>query len=165
MDLKFQEGSRIMEILVFGDSVAYGAGDIKGGWVQRLRRAMDVMRQTNPEEDNRVYNLGIGGNNTEMLLERVNSEIRQRFFEDDPLTIIFAIGLNDSTFFTDQGANWVSEEKFAENLKDLLKMAKQYTQQVIFVGLTPVDESKTVRFPGTDRSSTGTSTWRDTMPR
>lgn len=136
-----------MEILVFGDSVAYGAWDAAGGWVQRLKGDLDATMQADPKIDNLLYNLSFSGSTTDMLLKRVDSEIRNRLIEGEPMAVVFAMGINDSAFFTDRNENWVNRKRFAENLRSLLKIARRYTQHVIFVGLTPVDESKTAPIP------------------
>ena len=117
-----------MEILVFGDSVAYGAWDGEGGWVQRLRKSTDAEIPDSETNDLRVYNLSISGDTTGGLLKRFDSETGQRLGEDTFLTIVFAIGLNDSAFFMDRNANWVSRKRFAENLKSLVAIAKKYTR-------------------------------------
>jgi lysophospholipase L1-like esterase len=154
-----------MEIIVFGDSIAYGAGDKKGGWVQRLRRYLDEKQL--PDSRSRyqyarlyyhyllhnlgiiansnqyiLYNLSINGNNTEMLLECADSEIRSRLHRNEQLVIMFAIGTNDSVFIKSKGANWITPIKFSNNVRSLIRMARRYTSQIIFVGLTPLDESK-----------------------
>jgi|SRR5271157_686043 len=137
-----------MKIIVFGDSVADGERDEEGGWVQRLKRSIDAKRMPDSKANNiPVYNLSVSGDNTEGLLKRFDSEIRYLLDKDTPLTILFAIGLNDSAFFMNNNANWVSRKRFAENLKSLVAMAKKYTGQIIFIGLTPVDESKTTPIP------------------
>ena len=35
-------------LLVFGDSITYGAWDLEGGWVQRLRSFIDKKNLTDP---------------------------------------------------------------------------------------------------------------------
>ena len=35
-------------ILIFGDSITYGAWDKEGGWVQRLRKFLDERNLTDP---------------------------------------------------------------------------------------------------------------------
>ena len=49
-----------MNILVFGDSIAYGKWDEQGGWVQRLRKYIDKKYNLIDEPKSwLVYNLGI----------------------------------------------------------------------------------------------------------
>ena len=136
-----------MEILVFGDSIAYGAWDAEGGWVQRLKRELDAIMQADPTINDLLYNLSFSGGDTEMLLERADSEIRNRLEEGERLAVIFAVGINDSAFFTDRNGNGVDRKKFAKNLRILSATARRYTKDVVFVGLTPVDESKTTPMP------------------
>ncbi len=132
-----------MEIIVFGDSIAYGAWDKEGGWVQRLRKILDVKTLSNPDQFYLVYNLSIDGADTELLLKCIDSEIKHRIQGGSPLILMFAVGVNDSCFVTTQNANAVSQEKFVENLRSVIDTAERYTQTIVFVGLTPVDESRT----------------------
>src|SRR5208283_3261830 len=109
-----------MNILVFGDSIAYGAWDKDGGWVQRLRKFLDAKNLSDPNSYFLLYNLGISGDNTEKLLGRIDPEIRARLEENKPLAIIFAIGTNDSQFVMNQNNNGVSPVQFAENMRALI---------------------------------------------
>ncbi len=129
-----------MNICIFGDSITYGAFDTeKGGWANRLHLYLD---SKNDFEDE-VYNLGISGDHTEGLLERFDSEAKSR--ESDFL--IFAIGMNDSQFVISENQNRVLLEKFEQNIKELISRARKITNKILFVGLTPVDEAKTVPIP------------------
>lgn len=132
------------QFLVFGDSITYGAWDKEGGWVQRLRTFIE---EKYPEEHS-IYNLGVSGNTTEDLLQRLDSETKQRLKEDEEETIIvFAIGINDSQYIHDKNNLRTSPEKLIENIQNLIKLAKKFTSKVIFIEITPVDESKTTPIP------------------
>lgn len=122
------------QILVFGDSETYGAWDSEGGWVSRLRQFID---KTNKEHI--IYNLGIDGNTTESLLIRFEFETKSRLWPDEETILLFQIGVNDSAI--------VSFEKFKENIKTLIKLAKKYSSKIAFLGLTSVDEKKTNPVP------------------
>jgi len=135
-------------ILVFGDSITYGACDKEGGWVQRLRKFLDKNYK-----DYLVYNLGVSGNNSKDLLERFEFETKQRLKEDEETIIIFAIGINDSQFVHSKGNHRVPIDKFKDNIQKLIKLAQKFSSKIIFVGLTPVDEAKTTPIPwNTDKS-------------
>ena len=126
-------------ICIFGDSVTWGANDFeKGGWVNRLRIYSDKYLDDFP-----VYNLGVSGDSTNELLERFELECRVR----RPEVIIFSIGLNDSMFVKDKNDYYVTIKRFKENLGRLISLAKVYSQKIIFMGLTKVDESKTTPIP------------------
>lgn len=128
------------KILVFGDSIAYGACDKDGGWVLRLRKFLDKNTPVEPETHFLVYNLGISGDNTSKLVERVEVECRAR----EPEIIIFAIGMNDSYYINSKDNPRVKLVDFQNNLDKLLKIAEQFTKNIIFVGLTKADESRTM---------------------
>ncbi|MCX6740213.1 MAG: GDSL-type esterase/lipase family protein [Candidatus Parcubacteria bacterium] len=129
------------QILIFGDSITYGASDLEGGWVSRLRKYVDQKGLTDPDYYNLVYNLGISGNNTTDLLKRFEFEVQQRIKEEGETVIIFLIGTNDSQLF--KGKFRTEPVQFENNLQQLYVLAQKYSQKVIFVGLFPIDESKT----------------------
>ena len=135
-------------ILVFGDSITYGAWDKDGGWVQRLRKFLDENY-----EDFFVCNLGVSGNNSDDLLKRFEFETEQRIKEEKETIFIFAIGANDSQFIHSQNNLKISLEKFKENIQKLIGLTQKFSPKIIFVGLTPVDETKTTPIPwNTDKS-------------
>lgn len=136
-----------MNILIFGDSITWGAYDPEqGGWATRLRNYFEAQ-----DNDVDVYNLGISGDTTADLLERIEVEAKSR----EPNLIIFAIGINDAQFIHSTNGLRVSLDEFQQNLAKLLSIAKKFTDKVVFVGLTRVDESKTTPIPwNTDKSYT-----------
>jgi len=126
-------------ICLFGDSITWGAWDPeRGGWGTRLRSYFE----TNNIEVN-VFNCGVSGNNTDDLLQRFKVEASAR----EPNIIIFAIGINDSQYVNSKDNPRVPIKKFQNNLQELVNQAKSFTKQIIFVGLTKVDESKTMPIP------------------
>jgi len=134
-------------ILIFGDSITYGAWDKEGGWVQRLRKFLDEKNLTDSDFYCLVYNLGVSGNTINDLIERFEFETKQRLKESEETIIIFAIGINDSYFVHSENNNRVPINKFKENIQKLIKSAKKFSSKIIFVGLTPVDETKTTPIP------------------
>ncbi len=133
-------------ICVFGDSITWGANDSEqGGWVNRLRNYYQS-KGLRVDKDVDVYNLGVSGDNTEDLLKRFQVELEARLGEKITF-VVFAIGINDSQFVISKNENRIPVEIFQVNLKTLIKEAKKYTDKIAFVGLTQVDESKTVPIP------------------
>ncbi|MBW2999358.1 hypothetical protein KY339_01690 [Candidatus Woesearchaeota archaeon] len=129
-------------ICVFGDSLIFGRGDnLNRGWVGRLRKYFEAK-----DYYNAVYNLGIPGNNTNDLLNRFETECKARIKENHPEdkhVILIGIGLNDSKYIDKPGNPEVKQEIFKKNIKQLIEIAKKYTPEVIFIGLTSVDENRT----------------------
>lgn len=127
-------------ICVFGSSIAWGAyDDEKGGWVERLK----IYFANEAKNFCHVYNLGVSGDNSESLLRRFLNENEAR----KPDSIIIAIGINDSQYIGSKDNPRVPLEKFESNLAELLKQAKDFTKEVIFIGLTGVDETKMMPTP------------------
>lgn len=130
-----------MRIIALGDSVIYGYGDpVGGGWVERLRRQWIA-----PElPGHALYNLGIRGNGVVQVAQRLEDEFRHRgeLRNRYPDLIIFSVGINDSARLGKKdGKYYTSPEIFNTQLNQLLDKAQSLCP-VIFVGMTPVDESK-----------------------
>ncbi|MBU4000173.1 SGNH/GDSL hydrolase family protein, partial [Patescibacteria group bacterium] len=85
------------QILVFGDSIAYGAWDKEGGWVERLKVFTNRKAISSGLEFYcAVYNLAIDGDYTRTLLKRLESETKQRADVGQETIFVFAIGKNDA---------------------------------------------------------------------
>lgn len=135
------------QILVFGDSIAYGAWDREGGWVARLRKFLDEKKLARSDSYFLIYNLGISEDNTDGVLERFEIETKQRLDEEEDNIIVFAIGINDSHFVRSQKSFRIKPEKFKNNIQKIIKLSNKYSSRIIFVGLSLVDEAKTSPIP------------------
>lgn len=124
-----------MRICIFGDSTTYGIGDTEmGGWVDRLKVFL-----AKKNIDNIVFNLGISGATSEMLLERMDYEAKPR----RPDVIIICLGGNDSSFRKKLGKRFVEPNDFNKNLEKIFKIAKKYTDKIVMVGAYAMNEKKT----------------------
>ena len=86
-----------------------------------------------------VYNFGVDGNTTEDLLRRLECELNS--IKDEKI-VLFQIGVNDSSILNDK--NRVSAKKFRRNLNEIIEITRKFTDKILFVGLTPVDEDRTM---------------------
>lgn len=121
-----------MEIGIWGDSITYGAGDIQGlGWVGRLRN------QYFTDDSISIYNRGVCGDTSGDILKRFSTEAQSI----EPDIIIFAFGTNDAKYTQGSLENKVSQEQFIHNIRELLKEARKYTNNIAFVGTTKANES------------------------
>lgn len=135
-------------ILVFGDSLVYGAWDSQGGWCDRLKQRFH--REKNGAAASRkmqLFNLGIGGEDSEALLRRFTTEISTRAKAEWPLVILIATGAND-TRMQQAGSPRISSEKYRKNLENLIAQAQVVTQSILLVGIAPV-QNDTQSFKGT----------------
>lgn len=124
-----------MNIVIFGDSITWGAVDSEnGGWSNQLRNYFEAQ-----QNDVEVYNCGIPGDTTTNLILRVESEAKTREAE----MIIFAIGINDAKFIHSSNATRTSLDTYKSNLSKLTSIASAFTKNIMFIGLTAVDETKT----------------------
>ena len=131
-----------MNILIFGDSITWGAWDLQGGWVSRLKKVLTKRSVSSDDYYSLVYNLGISGDNTDGLLNRFETEVKERIDDDEDAVIVFAIGINDSQFINTEKRHSVPVGRFRKNIKELVKNARRVTDRIAFVGLTPVDDRK-----------------------
>lgn len=137
------------QILVFGDSITDGSSDTEGGWADRLKRFLWVKNVKGEIAGNEfywLYNLGISGNMTADVLKRIEVEsvARKVGREDKGIVFVFAIGVNDTALVgRENPKNRVSDGAFSNNYQQLLTFAKQYTDNILCVGITPVDETRT----------------------
>jgi lysophospholipase L1-like esterase len=133
------------QIFVFGDSIAHGNWDIEGGWVQKIRTFLDT-KAISPNFKNYsfVYNLGIDGDTSTLILKRVKSEFKARFDLEKDCLFIFEFGTNDSILSKKNHKKPVISKKiFEKNLDNLTNFAKKFTKKILFIGPLPVREIKT----------------------
>jgi len=134
-------------IFCFGASNAFGKCSVNGGWPDRLKQYLSEEYYGKEAPGARpylVYNLCISGEPMEYLKQRVVQEIqfRQRPGRDN--IVIFEVGGNDA-IAKDTPDGFVSTpEAFRASLEELLDLVRPLANQVMFIGMPPHDESKTM---------------------
>lgn len=128
-------------ILIFGDSITWGAWDEKGGWSARVKSYADKQALEGKEDYDAVYLLGISGDNTDDLLVRFEAEFRARFDDESNMYLVIAMGTNDSQFEVATKENRVSLAKFRSNLEKIITIADPQVKGIVMVGLAPVDDN------------------------
>jgi len=128
-----------MRVLVFGDSITQGFWDVEGGWVSRLRKAYDQKAiETDDYDQPTIFNMGVSGDSSDDVLARFDNETKVRANEE--LAFVFAIGVNDAR--TKAGVNFSDVERYRKNLTEIVTQAQQYSDKILFVGLTPCVEAR-----------------------
>jgi lysophospholipase L1-like esterase len=141
-----------MITLIFGDSITQGLWDEKGGWADRLKAYVQTEEVKNKIANyHEVINLGVDGNFTRQVLARFENETQARYFPEEKYIFIFAIGIND-TLHRDNTDFESTPEKYKLELQELILKARKYSQNLIFLDLTPVNETQTNPL---NQSSTG----------
>lgn len=130
-----------LKIVALGDSLIYGFGDPDGGgWVERLRRLWML-----PDSPGHVvYNLGVRGDRTMQVSQRLEVEFRHRgeLRNRVPDLIILSVGVNDSARVGRLGGkNYTDFARFEVEIAALLEQSQKLCP-VLFVGMVPVNESK-----------------------
>jgi lysophospholipase L1-like esterase len=130
-----------LKVVALGDSLVYGYGDpVGGGWVEQLRRQWMMSE----ESGHILYNLGIRGDRTCQVAERLEAEYRQRgeLRNQVPDLIILSVGVNDTPRLgRPDGRNFTDFALFTKEIANLLDKA-QGLCPVLFVGMIPVNEAK-----------------------
>jgi lysophospholipase L1-like esterase len=127
-------------VLVFGDSVEYGAWDTDGGWVDRVKRSSHAQTvATQGKNKIQIFNLGIGGDTSRNILARLKHEIDARNHPSWDLKLVFSFGTNDSRL--NDGVATVPLEEFAANAKVIIEIAKNYTDDMLIVGNPPLGKA------------------------
>ncbi len=136
-------------IIIFGTSITWGAWDPEGGgWVNRLRKYIELGIENEKIKDEIiVYNLGIDGDNSDKIVKRFEGEYKNRTIYEAEDFIIFDMGTNDASYRESLQSNEVPLKKYKENILQLIKKAKHYTNNIIFIGITNIDDTKTNPIP------------------
>lgn len=115
-------------LCVFGNSIVVGSDDREaGGWVARLRLDLNARGKIG------VYNLGVDGDRTEQLLQRLAGEAAAR----NASVIVISIGANDLGW---HGTSGTDIALFRERYDHILSEAEQFTRRILVLGLLNVDE-------------------------
>ena len=130
-----------LKVLALGDSLVYGYGDfVGGGWAERLRR-----QWMSPEGEGHVlYNLGVRGDRTQQVSQRLEQEFscRGELRNRLPDLILLSVGLNDSARVgKPDGKLFTNFEDFKLQIDRLLDMAQNLCP-ILFIGMTPVNETQ-----------------------
>lgn len=135
-------------ILVFGDSIGQGYYDTEGGWVDRLKKYLKKLFMKGIiKDDIDLYNLCVDGDTSKEILSHIKRESSYRVWANEKTIFIFAFGINDSEIILKTNNNLVSEQTFIKNVEYMLYVSKKYSDNIIFIGLTPIEEIKVNPIP------------------
>ncbi len=130
-----------MRIIVFGDSLAYGDYDEKGGWVARLCNGLYKGRPINHEDSYlTVYNLSVCGDTTKDVLKRFDVETKGRTSDEKDIYVLIELGANDCAYEHEKKGKLVEASKFKENIREMVKKAKELGAKPIVLGILPFEE-------------------------
>ncbi len=134
-----------MQIIIFGDSIAYGAYGVDGGWVARLRHYIDekINLPDNETYYHELYNLSIPGEYSGGVLARFDAEVATRLRKTKDAVIIFAIGTNDSYTLLESNTHKTTIEEYEANMRALVDKTRALNARIIFVGSLLADDART----------------------
>lgn len=123
--------------LFFGDSITYGEYDgVFGGWVDILKRYA-LQKYNEGSNELILFNLGIGGETTEGLLNRMSHEMKARNSADGNI-VFLGYGANDLAI--KDGNQLVNPEQFKTNIEIAVQNAKQYSKDIYLISILPISE-------------------------
>lgn len=126
----------MINCLCFGDSITYGEYDgVSGGWTEILKRYFHSRFINENIEELNVFNLGIGGETTNGLVNRFSIEADARTSPDQNL-IFFAYGANDVAM--KEGKRMTDVIKLRVNLQEVVEKAKKITPYLYIISILPV---------------------------
>ncbi|MBP9670259.1 SGNH/GDSL hydrolase family protein [Candidatus Woesebacteria bacterium] len=128
---------------IFGDSVTQAAY-VKESWVDQLKPILETKYS---DSSVNTFNLGIGGNTTIDIVNRFDNESSARL----PTDIIFAVGVNDSSYLIADNSPITTEEQFKTNLLSLIEKASKFTENITFIGTVLGDDSILKPYPGSSK--------------
>ena len=128
------------QLIVFGDSSAYGWGDLDGGgWCERIKKDWSSL----PNQPI-IYNLGVRGDGIEKVAARWKNEwlSRGETRRNKPEAILLNVGLNDTAKVGQlNGRHQLEIDGFEYGFERLVNDIKSEAT-VFVIGLSPVDETK-----------------------
>lgn len=119
-----------MRILFQGDSITdcgrnrSDINDIGPGYV---KYAAEHIAAQHPNKNFEFFNLGIGGNQTKDLVERLEKD----FIEIQPDLVSILIGINDVWHQANAGCNWIPNDLFEGRYRTVLRALKLRTNAKI----------------------------------
>ncbi len=124
----------MLRILAFGDSITFGVGESPArGWAGRLKEEIEQKARSY------LFNLGVPGDTSGSLLNRMNEEISSRMPQEARLVIMTGIGINDS-MASEDGTAMTEKGEFRRNITSMIATARKHSREIVLVGLAPVDE-------------------------
>lgn len=134
-------------ILIFGASTVHGVGAAQG-WADRLKAKLHgEMFTSGGQRAYEIYELGISATSLQDMQARFESELKARVPERvrrEDIYVVFSAGTNDSIAVDEPGHHVRSADDFAALVHSYVHLVKDYTDNILAVGITPVDEAKTM---------------------
>lgn len=133
----------MVKILVFGDSIGWGAFDIeKGGWVERLKI---FYLKSFKQRGVSVYNCSISSDTSKGVLNRIESTVDNILkIENEEIIFLFSIGTNDAAYLNSKDNFEIPIEIFKENINKIIEKAKKYSNKILFTGFPKANEFKSM---------------------
>ncbi len=118
-----------VSIGIWGDSIVHGGCDpVMGGWVNRLRLYL-----WNRGLGDHVFNLGLGGNCSIRLLQRIGPELDARIGHIEHAMV--SVGVNDLLLS-------IPEELFEQNLRAIIQVIQAKGKGAHLLSMIPIQKER-----------------------
>lgn len=134
----------MMQIYIFGASGAYGVGAERAGWADLLKQSLHhkMYGSDGVGEKYEVYNFAQSGADVAFVMVTAR-ELLKYYRRSGKIIVVIAVGGNNSKA-EDTPDNFVSSiEEYEQIMSQLLERMKEDVDEIIIVGNTTVDETKT----------------------
>lgn len=142
--ITFLYNSTMTQLFIFGASITYGVGAEESGWADLIKRKLHdkMYRKHGIGEKYEVYNFAKPEATIEFVLKTFDEQ-KEHYQKSGKKIVILSVGMNNSKA---EGSpeNYISDvTEYKQKVEELLKKVIMQVDHVLFVGFTPVDESKT----------------------
>ncbi len=131
-----------LRICFVGDSITVGSGDTDFlGWPGRA-----CVAETARGHDLTLYNMGVRGDTTDMILPRWRNECAPRLPDHVNGRLVFSFGVNDAAEEMGVGVR-VPEERSVANAREILSAARDWLPTLMLGPIPTIDEMQPYVFP------------------
>ncbi len=134
----------MIQVFILGSSYVYGVGAEKSGWADLLKQSIHqkMYGEDGVGEKYEVYNFGKSGAEIKFVQKTFPQQFEQ-YSRGGKIITILSVGGNN-TKAENKPDNFISTpEEYSEQMEKLLDLLKNRSSQVIVVGSSFYDESKT----------------------
>ena len=136
----------MIQIFISGASITYGVGSADGGWADMVKRYLHKRQYGESGEGSEhyeVYNFAKPGATVEEVRDSMTTDVGLRRRQGEKSIIILSVGMNNAKCINSPNSYVSTIDSYKTSLNELLGTARNITDNVIFVGYTPVDEKLT----------------------
>lgn len=136
------------QIVCIGASTLYGIGGSRGGWPDLLKLHLHEQQFADGrfEPKHQVFNYGISGATIAQIAERLTIELTSTRKSGRHTLAILHLGANDALASPGPTDYITTLPDYQQRVSALIRQAKDLSDDLLVLGVTPMDESKTTPY-------------------